>query len=50
MEHAENVRISLTIMWQGMLGLFIITIVMAWLTSTIIKFCKRPENKETPSD
>jgi hypothetical protein len=37
-------------MWQGMLGLFIITIVMAWLTSTIIKFCKRPENKETPSD
>ncbi len=47
MEYAETVRISLTIMWQGMLGLFIITIVMAWLTTTIIKFCRRPE---TPSD
>jgi len=26
-----------------MLGLFIITIIMAWLTATIIKSCKRPE-------
>jgi len=43
MEHAEIVRASLTIMWKGMMGLFIIAAVMAWLTAAIIKFCRRPE-------
>ena len=41
MEHAEIVRASLTIMWKGMTGLFVIAAVMAWLTATIIKFCSR---------
>ena len=41
MEHNESVRAALTMMWKGMLGLFIIAAVMAWLTATIIKFCSR---------
>ena len=41
MEHNESVRAALTMMWQGMTGLFIIAAVMAGLTAAIIKFCSR---------
>jgi len=47
MENAEFVRASLTMMWKGMMGLFIIAAVMAWLTAVIIKWCKG--GKSTPT-
>lgn len=41
MEHTEIVRASLTMMWKGMAGLFLITAIMAGLTAAIIKLSRR---------
>ncbi len=41
MDQAETVRASITILWKGMAGMFVIAAVMAGLTTAIIKWCRR---------